>query len=135
MKKSILLLVASSIFLVACATGNSSLSQETYLTNRGYDELQKGNYRQAEANFEVALDINPDNPYALLNLGVIYQNTERKEKARELYQRVIALNPSEVAVRSDKEPFRGKTLVELAEENLRLLDLQEEVKTSKRPRS
>lgn len=114
-------LTATVLFLLACAS-SPQVSQDDYLANKGFEELLKGNYRQAEANFEVALSINPDNAYALLNLGVVYQNTGRIGKAREMYEKVIELDPNEVAAEYSKEGYEGKSLVEIAKTNLRSLD-------------
>jgi Tfp pilus assembly protein PilF len=107
--------VILSIFLLA---GCAIFSEDTQLANKGYDELVKQNYQGAEAYFKKALEINPENPYALLNMGVVYQNTGRIEKARETYQKVIALNPSARAAKSTKSDKEGKLLVDIARENL-----------------
>ena len=115
-------LILMSLVLAGCAGSSSSVSQDMYLTSKGFQELQKGNYRQAEANFDVALDINPNNPYALLNLGVVYQNTGRLERAREMYQKVIDLNPTDRAGESTRQDLQGKSLAEIARKNLKTLE-------------
>jgi len=104
---------------VGCAT------QDMELSNEAFQALSGNNYAQAEASLEKALSINPDNPYALLNMGVVYQETGRLDKARQMYERVIALQPKEIAEESNTGSFAGKGLADIARENLKLLDARE----------
>ena len=104
--------------LMSCAAGRPSAPQDTLLADQGYNEMSAGNYDRAEATLNVSLSINPSNPYALLNLGVLYQNTGRIEEARKMYQKLIALNPGEVAAQSTSSKHEGKKLIEIARENL-----------------
>ena len=61
------------ILLAGCgSTSQQSLPYDMTLANEGYEELIRQNYDQAEAWFDLALSINSQNPYALLNLGVVY---------------------------------------------------------------
>jgi len=68
-----------------------------------------------------ALDINPNNPYTLLNLGVVIQDTGRTKEAIQMYQKVLELNPEETAVKSNREGYSGKNIVEIARLNLKSL--------------
>jgi tetratricopeptide (TPR) repeat protein len=95
------------------------------LSNEGFQALSGKRYDQAEKSLEKALSINPDNPYALLNMGVVYQETGRLDKARRMYEKVIALQPDELAEESNTESFAGKGLVDIARENLKLLEARE----------
>ena len=112
------IIVFSIIILAACASSQTDVPQDMLLADQGYSELIKGNYERAEAIFTVALSINPENPYALLNLGVLYQNTGQLEKAREMYQRLIDTKTEAVAVQSTSSKYKKKKLVEIAKENL-----------------
>ena len=47
-------------------------------------------YQSAEKYLAEALALNPENPYALLNKGVVYENTDRKPQAIAMYQKVIS---------------------------------------------
>lgn len=102
-----------------CAT------QDMQLSNEGFQAISKRDYAQAEGPLKKALSINPDNPYALLNMGVVYQETGRLDKARQMYERLIALQSEEVAEESNSGSFAGKGLVDIAKENLKLLEAQE----------
>lgn len=117
------------VALIGCATldedmglmGYGTLSQDMSLSNQGFEELLRGNYQQAEKYLEEALSLNPVNPYALLNMGVVYQNTGRISQARLMYIKVIAHNPDATAIRSSRRESTGKTVVEIARENLQSL--------------
>lgn len=95
------------------------------LSDQGFRAISAGNYAEAEKHLEQALSENPDNPYALLNMGVVYQNTGRPEKALEMYKRVIELNPSATATESNIKTATGKPLGEIARENLEIIEEQQ----------
>ena len=71
--------------------------------------------------FEQALQINPQNPYALLNLGVIHEKEGNRVQAIKMYQRVIALDPIAWAFRTTDPENLGKKVVDLARDNLKKL--------------
>jgi general secretion pathway protein D len=110
-----------SLFIIAflCA-GCATLSEDMRLSNEGLDEISKGNYQEAEKYLERALSINPNNPYAVLNMGVVYHNTKRKEQARGMYRKVISLTRDEKAQQSNEGWALGKELVEIAKKNLEI---------------
>ena len=112
--------------LVGCA------AQDMELSNQGFRAISDKNYGEAETSLEKALSINPDNPYALLNLGVVYQETGRLDKARQMYEKVIALQPKEVAEESNKGSFAGKGLADIARENMKLLEAREAERAASR---
>ena len=116
--KGIRLFLIYIVFVLLGCVEVSRIPQDMYLANQGFVELSNGNYLRAEANLLVALDLNPNNPYALLNLGAVYQDTARTAEAVQMYKRIIELNPEEGAVESNKQGYEGKTLVEIARENL-----------------
>lgn len=121
MRRSVLLTWALLCVLgmAGCAT------QDMELSNEGFREISSKNYEQAEASLQKALSINPENPYALLNMGVVYQETGRPDKARQMYEKVIALQPKDVAEESNADSFAGKGLADIARENLKLLEARE----------
>jgi len=114
MKWFILFLTVGLLMLSGCA----SMREDQRLSNNGYEELVKGNYDKAIDYLERALSKNPDNPYALLNRGVIYHYTGNKSMAREYYQKVIKTNSDEKPNRTNKDWAKEKTLTEIAQQNL-----------------
>ena len=106
--------ILSAGLFTGCATTGSDMAY----SNRGFEELSKHNYTKAEEYLEKALEINSNNAYAILNMGVVYQNTGRPEKARQMYQKVIDLESQDSAERSNEDWARGKKLSEIAKKNL-----------------
>ena len=76
---------------------------------------------EAEASFKEALEVNPDNAFAMLNLGVVYEKTNRISEAVEMYEKVIKRNGSERAGKSNEDEEQGKLLVQIAKNNLAAL--------------
>jgi general secretion pathway protein D len=93
-------------------------TQDMRFCDIGYSYLQAKDYDNAGDYYEKALAINPDNPYAVLNMGVIYQEKGEDEKAIEMYNRVISLNPDQMAVTSTDPMQKGKSLTDIARDNL-----------------
>ena len=112
-----------SIALVGCTNLDEyrRISEDTRLSNLAYDDLLKRDYQQAEKYLEEALALNPNNPYALLNMGVVYQRTGRIPEARIMYMKVIAHNPEVLAVKASSEKSSGQSLADIAAKNLRNL--------------
>ncbi len=101
--------------------GRPSNSEDMELSNQGFELLEDKEYDKAKEYFERALEINPDNPYALLNLGVVYEKKGQKDKAIGMYQRVIRLDPEERAALSTDPDKTGERLVDIARDNLKRL--------------
>jgi len=112
------------LMLAFIMAGCSTLRRDQRYSNWGFDELANGNYKKAEEYLQKALEANPNNPYAILNMGVVYQKTGRKEQAREMYEKVLSLEErlkNKHAHRSDKDWGRGEKLGEIARKNLETL--------------
>jgi len=109
----ILLLIGFVVFLAGCA----GLSADMRLSNRGYENILSRDYTQAEKHLAEALAINPDNPYALINMGVVYENTGREAQAREMYEKARAVGSREVPSRTSQDWAKDKSLAEIAEKD------------------
>lgn len=103
------------IGLVAMLAGCASLSRDMRLSNQAYEDILNKDYTQAEKHLTDALDINPNNPYALINMGVVYENTGRQAQAREMYEKAKAVGSREVPSRTSKDWAKDKPLVDIAE--------------------
>jgi Tfp pilus assembly protein PilF len=111
-------LVKTTAFLAVALAGCATMTEDNRLATSGYEYIEKGDMSAAERELNAALDANPDNPYALLNLGVVYEQTGRTGDARDQYLRVIESNTSATAARSTVNDQRGEKLVDIAERNL-----------------
>jgi tetratricopeptide (TPR) repeat protein len=63
---------------------------ERYLTEAFYNDKVTGNQAAVRQAYENVLRLDPDNPHALNNLGLIYQATDDLERAAELFQRAVS---------------------------------------------
>ncbi len=84
---------------------------------------EAGDYATAEQFLGDALEYNPANEYALLNLGVVYQDTGRPELARRTYAEIIRINRLERAALIVARKNGGLSPMLLARENLADLNL------------
>ena len=103
-----------SVVLVGCV----ALREDMRLSNKGFGEIKDGNYQEAEKYLQRALSINPNNPYAILNMGVVYYETGRKEQAREMFNKVLSIAEKEEAEQSNQGWAVKKDLTEIAKKNL-----------------
>ena len=85
-----------------------NLDHAMSLSDIGFEKLQAKHYNEARDYFEEALDINPQSPYALMNLGVICEQQGKTAEAINYYQRVI-----DNAVDSDDGSIKGAGPMEM----------------------
>ncbi len=114
------LILLIALFFSGCI--NFLRSEDMRLSNKALDEIKRGNYKEAEKHLDKALSKNPDNPYAILNMGVVYFNTDRREQARGMFNKVISKAEKEKAQDSNENWAVGKELVEIAKKNLEHMD-------------
>ena len=92
-----------------------NLDHALTLNMRGYEKLQAGDLRGAKNYFGEALDIDPTNPFALINMGVVYEKEGRPKEALVMYQAVLSGDSDAVA---DKASGSLKTVKDMAQENI-----------------
>ena len=114
MRRYVIIVLALAWTLSGCTLGLMEAARQSMestekeakdqrLADLGHAALLSGNYGLAEAYLEAALEINPDNPYVLHNLGVVYYNTNRPDKARELYAKLVAFDPASAATAASQD--------------------------------
>ncbi|HHO48928.1 MAG TPA: type II secretion system protein GspD [Desulfobacteraceae bacterium] len=91
------------------------------LSDLGFKRLQEKDYLRARQYFEQALVIDPNYPYALLNLGVISELEGNPAGAAEFYRKIGGLElPAELE--EDKQAVRQlREIQEMAAEHLQRL--------------
>ena len=92
-----------------------------WLNNRSYEAIERGRLVEAEQHLQTALVFDPDDPYTLLNMGYVFQQTGRYDEAREVYHKLIALHSDEKPDRVLVESLKGYSFAELAQHNLAIL--------------
>ena len=127
--------LAAGLLLSACGTNLPQMaemikeaalgrpaSSDENLVNKGYREMEAGNYSYAEIYLDSALSINPSNPLALLNMAVVYEKTGRENEARALYSALVRHNPSDASGTVLTVKDSDRSIAEVARENLAVLD-------------
>ena len=60
----------------------------------GLEAHADGDLEQAEEEYKAALENDPENVFALYNLGLVEQTTDRDVDAEKHYRQVLAINPN-----------------------------------------
>ena len=97
------------------------------LTAKGFEKLQAGELRNAKDLFQKALEIDPGNPFAAMDMGVVYEQEGETELALQMYQRVIAGDTGAVANVSSDPDRTGKPLLQIARESIERIMKSEHV--------
>lgn len=98
------------------------------LTILGYEKLVADRPEDAMAYFREALEIDPQNPYALLNAGVVFEKQGKLEQALKMYQKVIATGSRDVAGAASDPSKQGTPLLDLARESIERISGAEDQK-------
>ncbi|GBE11848.1 type II secretion system protein D precursor [bacterium BMS3Abin13] len=97
------------------------------LSDIGFSELRKKEYGKARQYFEESLAVDPDNPYALLNMGVVLEHEGNREQAAAMYRKVLKVRAAQPAGKgkaaAKAAAGRGLGLRKMAEDNLKRLHL------------
>jgi Flp pilus assembly protein TadD len=84
--------------------------------------LQEGRAQEAEAILLQALDLDPQNPFTLNNLGYTMEAEGNLESAQRYYYRAAQLHSSESIVVALDPHWRGKSISEVAADNDRAVE-------------
>jgi general secretion pathway protein D len=88
------------------------------ISEKGYNEMQSNNLTEAKKYFMQSLQIDPENPYALINIAVIYEKEGQTDKAVDAYRKVVLSGTKKVASGSSDPKKVGESLVRIAKEGL-----------------
>ncbi len=83
--------------------------------------LSKGDFVRAESLGNDAMRRNPKDPYALLALAVVYENTSRPELARQYFEALASMNPQATALIGVGPTAERRTIADIARQHLTLL--------------
>jgi tetratricopeptide (TPR) repeat protein len=98
------------------------IAKEMKSVNDGYNYLVDKKYDKAKFCFEEAIKINPNNSYALYNLGLVYEKQGNKKEAIMTYKKIVEKKPQIKTVKYDDPGGIGNGLVDLAMKRLKRLD-------------
>src|SRR5262245_26535677 len=72
----------------------------------GIAVAQRGLWREAIYRWERAIEIDPTYPAAFNDLAVAYEHEGQLDKAREAYEKALALEPDNAQIRQNFELFK-----------------------------
>ena len=72
----------------------------------GVDVAQRGLWREAIYRWERALELDPTYAAALNNLAVAYEHEGQFDKARQTYEKAIAIEPNNAQIRQNYDLFK-----------------------------
>lgn len=118
MQRNLLAAVLFALLIAGCAAGASPGLK------RGWELMVAEDYAGAVDHYEGMLKDYPDNPYALLNLGVAYQRLGEFDRARPNYEAAIVHGKTSSVTRvAEKSGIKTQTTTvsDLARINLATL--------------
>jgi tetratricopeptide (TPR) repeat protein len=108
--------------LGACARDPATDGAAAQLAyRRGFEAIGDGDWLKAQQYLIQAKQAFPEDPYVLLNLGVVAQRLGRFDEARGYYQQVIDLAPDVIPEQVSDPQATGKSLADLARDDLATL--------------
>jgi len=99
-----------------------NLEHATALADMGFSKLQRKQYTQAKQYFQQALKIDPDNPYALINLGLVYEHEKKPAQAKNMYIHVLELSGPVTGDDGEMTQQVDQALLDVARDNLKQLE-------------
>lgn len=102
-------------------TGISNKERSLKISELGYDKLQQNKLTEAKDYFLDSLQIDPENPYALINIAVVYEKEGQNKKAIQAYQKVLLSETNKIAKGSSDPNEVGKSLTQIANQGLKRL--------------
>jgi general secretion pathway protein D len=96
----------------------ANLDHALTLNMKGYEKLQAEDFVGAKSYFDEALSIDPVNPFALMNMGVVYEKEGKPKQALIMYQAVLTGDSDAVTDSSAGSSKMGVPLKTMARENI-----------------
>lgn len=97
-----LLFIAGTALPASADARSDAKSQVAF----GIDVAQRGLWREAIYRWERAIQIDPTYAAALNNLAVAYEHEGQLEKARDAYEKALAIEPDNLQIRQNYELFK-----------------------------
>ena len=117
-----LAIVGLVLTLGACAQGPATDGAAAQLAyRRSFEAIGDGDWLKAQQYLIQAKQEFPEDPYVLLNLGVVAQRLGRFDEARGYYQQVIDRAPDVIPEQVSDPKAVGKSLADLARDDLATL--------------
>lgn len=109
----LIVLLLSALCLTACTLG-----EEARIQSDAIDYYVDGDIEAYKKDIRDAYEKDPDDPYAMNNMGVLYELEGDIPKAKEMYTKAIDHAGDRTVRKSSREGDKDKYLKDIAEENL-----------------
>lgn len=104
--------------LLANPTDNSQVMS---LIDRGFEQMQQGRYAEAREQFNQALSMDPQNPYARFNLATISEREGNPRQAIIYYQMILDDSAAQASFATLSPQRQDSNLLATSKENLERL--------------
>jgi len=94
--------IASAQPVIAADARTSAKAEAQF----GVDVAQRGLWREAIYRWERAIEIDPTYAAALNNLAVAYEHEGQFDKARQTYEKAIAIEPNNAQIKQNYDLFK-----------------------------
>lgn len=119
MSRAGVLALGAALLLAGCGNDKPDPAEVLKLDYRlGFEALQQHDFAKATQYLGDAAQLDPGDPYVLLNLGVAYQNLGELDKARTAYEGAAKSGEGVRPARVTDPHYAGRTVAELARDNL-----------------
>ena len=112
--------VASGVVFLGVAASHASLpSIGTWYNNWGWNHYQSRRLDSALSDYKTAVSLRPDYPEAQFHAGLVYEDLQQYDQAKENYQVVVASDPDDVPLGVWLEAHNNLARLYLLEDNNR----------------
>jgi tetratricopeptide (TPR) repeat protein len=118
----ILALAGVALALGACGPDRATTEAAAQLSyRRSYEAINAGDWLKAQQYLIQARQAFPNDPYIVLNLGVVAQRLGHFDEARGYYDQVVAMAPDVIPEQVTDPNAAGKTLADIARDDIETL--------------
>jgi outer membrane protein OmpA-like peptidoglycan-associated protein len=118
--RRVLPFLALGLVLAGCQSGGGSGGVSITVDDPGFKALVAGDYAKSQSVFEPMFAKSPRDPYIELDLGLAYQGQGRMDLAEPLYRNALVDGANIVPFFTTNPGDKGKTISDIACENLKL---------------
>lgn len=111
-------LVSAVVALTALCAGLTGKAYADDTDQYRTDEILVGDYAQAEQKLLAQLKQDPNDPYVILNLAVVYRTTGRLDEARAMYDRILSQRDNPYAQVADGKVKPVKSIAKVGKATL-----------------
>jgi tetratricopeptide (TPR) repeat protein len=118
-RSALLALVGVALALGACGPDPATTQAAAQLSyRRSYEAINAGDWLKAQQYLIQARQAFPDDPYIVLNLGVVAQRLGKFDEARGYYDQVVAMAPDVIPEQVTDPAAAGKSLADIARDDI-----------------